>query len=714
MNIFNKVKENRFYKVVIPYAVIMMLIIIAELFIFNFRHWQFLNNSQVEITNWKMSDNLTFADYNAFTVNDVEKTPYIEANNINIPVGLVYTDFVNLEKGEYGVVEIKYHFEMNDEGNAYYYDLPERTFFRMITKTHYSTINPYGYVKNLRICFDNLNAGETIRVNSFILNPKYPFQISKKRMMFLFVIISLLFFIRPSSDVYKIKVTDKFKYKWIIITAVFLVEVLLFFKVSRLCKYYENVQDGGEKQFMMLTEAIVDRGDFFLDVEAPKELKEMEDPYDAKLRLFSVGETAEGMDMSDTGFYKENGKYFVYFGVGPIILFYMPKYIITGTHVMTRDVVFILVSLISLAVLFLLYEISKRYFKNMSFVIYLMFSILFSFGAGQLFLSITPDFYAVPILSGLFFSMLGLAFVFKALNSEKKIISLFIGGLSLAFVAACRPQFLMVSFLTLPLLIPYAVEVIKEKREIKKLAAEAVSFVFPYFVIASLVMYYNYARFSNVFDFGANYNLTYNNMPYRGFHIDRLLHPLIGYLFYPCSVTNEFPYFQISNYVSRYQGITADENLFGGVIYNNWYLITALLVIPFRKLFKNKEAFLVSVLGPLFAIIVGIVDANMAGTLPRYYADFTWGYMIAAFIFIGYSLTFDGTVIKKSNKFAENIQILSADVCEFVNKSVRYLFYICFIVAIVRMFLMVFYGNAVKDTNFYVFNEIKNLVEFWS
>lgn len=711
MNYINKAKENKIFRQVFPYIIILFCVVLTELFIFNFRHWQFINNEQTEISDWKMSDNLIFADYNAFTVGNLEKTPYIEASNINMPVNLVYTDFVNMEKGEFGVIEIKYHFEMNDEGNAILYDLPTQTFFRMITKTHYSSLNPYGYVKNLRICFDNLNEGDTIRVNSFVLNPKYPFQISKKRIMFLFILISLLYLLRPSSTIYSIKVIDKFKGKKIIITAVLFAEILLFFVVTRLDKYYENINAGAETQFMMLTEAIIDRGEFFLNVNAPDELKNMDDPYDAKLRLNTAGELADGMDMSDTGFYKENGKYFVYFGVGPILLFYVPKYVLTGAHAVTRDVVFILTALISGTVMFLLYEIAKRYFKSMPYAVYLMFSVLFSFGGGQLFLSITPDFYAVPILSGLLFSMLGLAFVIKSVNDEGKALLFFLGGLCLAFVAACRPQFLIVSFMTLPILIPYVVTKSKNQNGIKKVLLQGIAFVVPYIIVASLVMYYNYARFSNVFDFGANYNLTYNNMPFRGFHIDRLLHPLIGYLFYPCSVVNEFPYFQVSNYISRYQGITADENLFGGVIYNNIYLITILLVIPFRKIIKNKEAFMLAVLGPVFAIIVGVVDANMAGTLPRYYADFTWGHMIAAFIFIGYAFVFDGTV---SGRKSEKITVLSKEVCLFINKSMCYLFYICFVVSIVRMFLMVFYGNAVKDTNLYVFNEIKNLVEFWN
>lgn len=52
--------------------------------------------------------------------------------------------------------------------------------------------------------------------------------------------------------------------------------------------------------------------------------------------------------------------------------------------------------------------------------------------------------------------------------------------------------------------------------------------ILPYIIVAAGVMYYNAARFGSPFDFGANYNLTFNDMTLRGFRIDRFLYGTLG------------------------------------------------------------------------------------------------------------------------------------------------------------------------------------------
>ena len=44
----------------------------------------------------------------------------------------------------------------------------------------------------------------------------------------------------------------------------------------------------------------------------------------------------------------------------------------------------------------------------------------------------------------------------------------------------------------------------------------------PFIIVGLGLMYYNYIRFDSPFDFGANYNLTTNDMTLRGFNIDRI------------------------------------------------------------------------------------------------------------------------------------------------------------------------------------------------
>ncbi len=44
----------------------------------------------------------------------------------------------------------------------------------------------------------------------------------------------------------------------------------------------------------------------------------------------------------------------------------------------------------------------------------------------------------------------------------------------------------------------------------------------PYIVVCAGIMWYNKARFGSLFDFGANYNLTVNDMTKRGMAVGRI------------------------------------------------------------------------------------------------------------------------------------------------------------------------------------------------
>lgn len=693
--------KTQITKYFLPFAVIAVVVLILEVIIFNFRHWEFVGNKNpYAVTNYTLSDNLSAIDANAFQVDSTESMPYIELADIDMPLNLVYFDFVNIDRGEFGVFEINYQIELTDEGNVLPYGCPERTFMRLIPRTHYSTLNPYGKAHSIRVYFNNLNDGDRIRVNAFVLNPQYEMMVSKKRMIALFVLFSLLWVIRPSSSLYSHSVLDSFKWKKLALIGVCLAEIFIFYKVIHINHYYDNIQPGGQTQFQQLAEAIVDRGEVFLATKPQDGFVAMDDPYDAYYRNSQGFEySATGEDMSDTGFYE--GRYFVYFGVGPILLFYVPYYAITGAHIATRTVFFILIILNVLAVPFLLYQICRRYFKDLPYVLYSIFTVFFTLGAGQLFQAKTPDFYGIPIMMALVCTLFGLGLWIVALNkcdeSSRLPWGYLAGGsLLMALTAVSRPQFLIASFLAIIL---FWNSVFKNRTLLSKNSiVQTIAFALPYVIVAAGAMYYNYIRFANPFDFGANYNLCYNDMNFRGFHIDRFLYAVAGYMFYPCKINNVFPYFQYSDVISKYTGMNTDDKLFGGVIYNNIYLIFAFLAIKYRKVMADKAAFAVAVILPIFSMIVGFVDGNMAGVYCRYYLDFSWGYMIAAFLVFGYLYTDSGNTITLAIK----------------QHWLRTLIYASFIYTVIRWFLMPFADSSIVNGNQFLYHTIKNLVEFWN
>ena len=79
-------------------------------------------------------------------------------------------------------------------------------------------------------------------------------------------------------------------------------------------------------------------------------------------------------------------------------------------------------------------------------------------------------------------------------------------------------------------------------------------------------MWYNAARFGSPFDFGANYNLTTNDMTGRGFVAGRTGLGIFTYLLQPPMVNAVFPFIRDFTASTVYQGRTLMESSLGGAI----------------------------------------------------------------------------------------------------------------------------------------------------
>ena len=198
----------------------------------------------------------------------------------------------------------------------------------------------------------------------------------------------------------------------------------------------------------------------------------------------------------------------------------------------------------------------------------------------------------------------------------------------MAMVAGCRPQFLMGSFLILFILWPSVKG--KWKENPRKLYLDVLVAAIPYIVVAAGLMYYNYIRFDSPFDFGANYNLTTNDMRHRGFNLSRLEDGIFMYLFQLPNVGVEFPYVFPTHFISNYVGKTIRENMFGGAFFTNTLLLSVLAVRRVKKQLKQKRLYGLTISALVSAVAVVIADTQMAGILSRYYADFIWLIFFAA------------------------------------------------------------------------------------
>ena len=198
----------------------------------------------------------------------------------------------------------------------------------------------------------------------------------------------------------------------------------------------------------------------------------------------------------------------------------------------------------------------------------------------------------------------------------------------MASVAACRPQFLLASVLAIIL---FWTAVFNERTLFsKKSMISTIAICLPYVIIAAGLMWYNYSRFGSPFDFGQNYNLTTNDMTGRGIRFERVGLAFFTYFLQPPVVTANFPFVESVKINTNYLGTTITEAMFGG-IFTTIPLLWILVLLPSvsQKLKKAKLFYMVLTLLGL-SIFIGLFDAQGAGLLQRYVADYAYLAILAA------------------------------------------------------------------------------------
>ena len=256
----------------------------------------------------------------------------------------------------------------------------------------------------------------------------------------------------------------------------------------------------------------------------------------------------------------------------------------------------------------------------------------------------------------------------------------------MASVAACRPQLLLTSFFALPL---FWNKVFKERKLFSKDSIKKTfMWVLPYLVIGILLMMYNYVRFGSPLDFGANYNLTTNDMTKRGFVIGRIPLGIFYYLFNPLNLSLKFP-FVIREYVAtNYLGRTIYEDMSAGFLVANLLCLFGVFIYKFKKDIKNRNLYNIGFWGIIFSLIIIVADTEMAGILPRYICDFAFLIYLATAIVLF-------TLLSKENHL------------ETLNK----LIFIAFVFALFYNFFLLFSDDILYNLPFCYY--VRSLLEFW-
>lgn len=627
------INYEKIKRVIVRLLVYIIICMLAEIFVFNYKFFV-SQGDENEIAAFHAGGGYEFTEDNYLVE---KKDAYIEVDDIDSEIKYMYIDLKYMDETvKNPITNIKV--QISDEGNAYLYTAGERTICDTIESSKYIRIHSYGKVKSIRIYIEH-EKDENIAVEKLVFNANVPFKIRTDRVINIFIMLCIAGAFMPGSCIYGIKLYSEqfsmreFGIKLMSFAAGICICAISFYCMVWLAGVYNNPPWQHHHQYNLLAESLMEgRTDITVTGD---DVSGLSNPYDTVLRRYEAPAAPW-----DIAYYE--GKYYVYFGIVPELIFYLPYYAITGNHFSTWTGIFICALAVLAGTYVMLAQLVKYRFKNVSFGIYFLLSHIFVTGVGVIPILFRPDFYSLPIIMALAFTVSGLAFWFNAAykleHGKAAGIQLFAGAVCMAMVCGCRPQFLVGSVLFIPIfwnsMIKSHCTGIREikcifnRENIKRIAITAV----PYIIIFSGIMYYNYIRFGSPFDFGANYNLTTNDMNYRGFNAGRLKDAVFMYMFQPPLISQVFPYIQNTTFSSDYVGKIIYESMYGGALFVNPVTWFHLYGVKTKKSFSNKSVWVISVLCLFFAFVVCIMDAQMAGILSRYYYDFFWLLLLGSVI----------------------------------------------------------------------------------
>ena len=629
---------------------ILAVALLLETFLFNLNFFTSAGYNSISLNDKLNLQETTDEQYKLTAVNHT-----LEFSNLNTEVHNIWLNFDYRQPAQELTVKIQF----TDDAHHTYFDsteytvgVPDVAVSTLSDQSEYINLNTTGLVDNLRIEVTGENVSYPIKLSDIVLNAHHPFDFNAGRFLATAGILLLAFAFRPRSAIYRIHIVDEPRKSKAAIIATVVIEVWLMatflFMGSNLVgvatqgynsgswdghSIVNTFEVGGDnaQQYAELAKAMA-HGQLYLEEEPPQWLQDMADPYDKGARDEAQKETGEPY-LFDVAYH--DGHYYVYFGVVPVVLFYLPFYLLTGANFPTAIGVLIACVAFVLGCSALLDRFARYHFKRVSLGLYLLLQIPLVTCCGILYLLKFPTFYSLPIMLGLAFSVWGLYFWMRGRASaarsagpEKWYLA---GSLCMALVVGCRPQLVVLSLLAFPLF--WRAYITERRLFSPRGAREFACLVAPYAVVAAGLMGYTYARFGSLTDFGANYNLTVNDMTKRGWNLGRLAPALFAYFLQPPCVTGVFPYVQPAPFDTTYMGQTIKEVTFGGIL----ACLPVLWVLPFAKriltlrMRQRSTRTIMGVIVVLLAsgVIVALLDAQMAGILQRYFADFSFMFLAA-------------------------------------------------------------------------------------
>ncbi len=370
-------------------------------------------------------------------------------------------------------------------------------------------------------------------------------------------------------------------------------------------------------------------GQLAMKVDVPPALLNLADPYDPAQR-------PPGLALHDASFY--HGKYYLYFGVAPVVVLMLPFRLLTGIDLPLALAVigFVYGAFLASAVLWL--RVRRKYFpESGAFTSAVCVLALGVASLGPVLLR-RPHMWELPIAGGYCFAMLTLLAVFESLQEKRgssfaepaedgagaappkwRMVWFASAGLLLGLAIASRPTYLVASPM---LLAPLAWWWREQKRApVRELFAAAL----PLAVIGGLMALHNFLRFGDPLQFGQAYQLSLDyesKMPhfrpgYAAFNAWR-------YFFSAARWAEYFPFISPATLPSKPAGFGGYDDVYG--LFANlpfaWFALAAPLALWGRA--REERGPLLAWLGASSILFLAMACTLLCffGSLARYELDF--------------------------------------------------------------------------------------------
>lgn len=433
--------------------------------------------------------------------------------------------------------------------------------------------------------------------------------------------ITVLLCIRPGSWLHEItSETLRCAVRRGVILVVLLPVLLLCILPMGLSPSYNGEIPDYTNQYELMAESILN-GHLYIDYDdIDPRLLSMENPYDFE------GRKAEGVSYHwDHAFY--NGHYYMYFGVVPVFLLFLPYRILTGTALATYHATQVFTALFICGIFAVFHMLARTFFKRMSLAMYLTLSAAFSIMSVWYSVD-APALYCTAVTAALCMEIWSVFFfiraVFVSTEEGQSIRYAFLGSLFGALTFGCRPPVALANLLVLPMLVEY----LRGKEITRRLSGRLALAAVPYLVIGILLMLYNYVRFGSPFEFGQSYQLTIADQSHYG------------------NILSQFSFLKVFNGVSAFfisqapLGDTFPYVSFNGILLNFpilYFPVFGMASEGVRHGIKESRLQYCVLVLSCIPLIISMADVLWAPTvLERYRMDIYWITGILCFIVIGY------------------------------------------------------------------------------